>query len=215
MFKQHEANRTNLSGEEHVETFQLEHTDPGDSSRVVSMNRFFMSAWSWATDSRCWAMAFVQKTDGMLQNVRSQNVRHFVFPVSVITRCLRPIVGWKGLGPRLCAVRHTVAHITLIFQTESRCTCPAQSILLNFKITLSVGRSIGAEPFCALSLCHPSLSVRVSSRCFPESCRSDFTARWEAWMILCHRMSALMWNWQPASSCSTGIGSNLPQPCKG
>lgn len=85
-------------------------------------------------------MAFVQKTDGMLQNVHSaaQIVRHSVFPVSVITRCLRPIAGWKGLEPRLSAVRHIVAHITLISQTESRCT---QSILLNFKIPPSVGGS--------------------------------------------------------------------------
>lgn len=51
--KQDEANRTDLRGEEQVETFQLEHTDLGDSSRVVSTNRFFMSARGWATDSRC------------------------------------------------------------------------------------------------------------------------------------------------------------------
>lgn len=127
-------------------------------------------------------MAFVQKTDGMLQNVRSvpQIVRHSVFPVSIIMRCLRQIAGWKGLEPRLCTVRHIAAHITLIFQTESRRTFPAQSILLNFKIPPSVGRSVGADLFCALSLRHPSLSARVSSRCFPESCRSDFTARCEA-----------------------------------
>lgn len=53
MFEQDEANRTDLSGEEEFETVQLEHTDLGDSSRVVSANRFFMSARGWATDSQC------------------------------------------------------------------------------------------------------------------------------------------------------------------
>lgn len=152
-----------------------------------------------------------QKTDGMLQNVHSAAgiVLHSVFPVGVITRCLRQIQGWKGLELHLCAVRHIAAHIMVIFQTESRCTFPAQSILLNFKIPPSVGwsaRGCSVLWVCVILHCRwgfpPGvMQVRLYGKMLSMN---DFVSP--------HGCQFHMENWQPASSCSTGIGSNPPHP---